>query len=698
MEYGANILSKQPADWTVTEGSMSSASITLWGSSKASTTLSATDLKVIPETMLLHLMVEPFTDTYEPSAYAGLDVELENGNFVRYMVPIIDTGNGVCSVIIPTAQTAYKKLIFYITSAYRLVVYEWSLSAPIVEDNGIDLDEVKEEIPKLLADYNTATITVGQQEEVIALISARLLENTDVSGHLQITFVATAACVVTLRLKDNDGTELFAPILYNVQRGRSSIGVPHAYLKRLLGMHTFTVTAQCTAGTLTFYTRGVMYTIDAGHLAKRTMDVGLDLRDIAICQLPGEYAPSSIYAVGIDDDDVARVRYRSYSENADIVWSPAYSLTAAKYAAIEFDGTFVRRTGDDYYTLECYEHPYVFWTDMSNDLFVQVGPDETTRLLLASNVGRVAAVRGFKSEMYPEQDQGLIVAYIVNGAVFYRNYCYQADGAYRWEQERAVPQLGTDNVNIQVHRLNDYRVGFVSSDPSGHRWAISDRTYVGAAFPPEHVNVTTEIAASMAIYKAGESVPAVNAYYILSDDGMVLNILGNLPLYTFEDFYHTFYVHVDSTTGISVRRMEAIGGYLRLYLNEKIKDGILYLVPYPNRLKAHYTNRGYIPVLSTLRFEFGDPYSYEDTVEVRLNMTGQFVQKSVLPIEYSATAETVTVSPKISAQMAQKYVNTFYGTFTESVSVHLSMRGAIAQQFVKAEPTVTPDPPTIKPI
>lgn len=686
MEYGNNILSKQPADWQVTEGSITSASITLWGSSRASTTLTPSDITSVPDTMQLYLLVEPFTDTYEPSAYAGLEIETENGSMVNYMVPIVDTGNGICSVVIPTVKTTYRKLTFYITSAYRLVVYEWSLSAPVVDDNGINLDEVKEEIPKLLADYNTATMTVGQQEEVIALISARLLENTDVSGHLQVTFVASAACTVTLRLKDNDGTELFAPILYNVQRGRSSIGVPHAYLKRLLGMHTFTVTAQCSSGVLTFYTRGVMYTIDAGHLAKRTMDVGLDLRDIAICQLPNEYAPSRIYAVGIDDDDVARVRYRAYSANADIVWEPAYNLTAAKYAAIEFDGVFVRRTGADYYTLECADQPHVFWTDMNNDLFVQIGPDETTRLLLASNAGRIAAVRGFKSELYPEQDQGLIVAYLVNGSVFYRSYCRQPDNTYKWEQEHEVPQLGNDNTHIQIHRLNDYRVGFVSSGPSGHRWAISDRTYVGAAFPPEHVNVNTEIAASMAIYKGDVVAPTVSLFYVMSDDGMVLNILGNTLLFTFEDFYRTFYVHESSTTTISVRRMEAVGGYIRLYLNEKIKDGVLYLTPYPNRFKAYFANYGYVPILASIRFDIGDPTAYEDNVEVHLNMQGQISQKSVLPIDAKAPTETVVFHASMIGGIVQKVVNTFQGTHTENISARTSMAPKVTQLYVGTTP------------
>jgi len=688
MEYGANILSKQPADWQVTGGSMTGTSISLSASGKASIELVASDLKTVPETMKMYLLAEHFTDTYSPSAYACLKVITEDGRVILYTVPIVETDNGVCSVIIPTAKTSYNTLAFYITSEHPIVINDWSLSTPVVAEADINLDEVKEEIPKLLADYNTATLTVSQREDVIALISARLTENTDVSGHLQVTFVASEACTVTLRLKDNDGTELFAPILYNVQNGRSSVGVPHAYLKRLLGMHTFTVTAQCSNGTLTFYTRSVMYTIDAGYLAKRTMDVGLDLRDIAICQLPGESTPSSIYAIGIDDDDIARVRYRAYSENAAIVWEPAFSLTEAKKAAIEFDGNFVRRTGYAYYTLECYEQPHVFWTDMSNDLYVQVGPDEETRLKLASNVSQVAAVRGFKSELYPEQDQGLIVAYIVNGHVFYRNYCRRLDGTYLWEFEREVPQLGTDNVNIQIHRLNDYRIGFVASGPSGHKWAISGRTYIGTAFPAEQLSVTAENACSMAMYQVSEEAPTLTVTGEVSDDCLTMYVLCNLPVVTFEDFYRTFLVDSSSTTYVSIRDMTAVDNVLRITLNQRPNNGVLYLVPRPDRLKAHYSNHGYISVPSSaIRFEFRDKVAVTEQLNVQARLVAALVQKAILPLPIEAPIEALSVEANIAASITQKALVTTSATVpAEQLSVSCSMTATIEPYFVGTLP------------
>ena len=319
-------------------------------------------------------------------------------------------------------------------------------------------------------------------------------------------------------------------------------------------------------------------------------------------------------------------------------------------------------------------------------MYVQTGADESTRIKLADGAKAISAVRGFKSQLYPEQDQGLIVAYIRNGSVFYRSYCRQLDGSYNWEYERAVPQLGSDNVNIHVHRLNDYRVGFVASGPSGHTWAISDRTYVGAAFPAEQVRVNVEAAGSIAVYTPDESVPDIDFYYIMSDDGLTMTLFGTWPLYTFEGFYRTFYIHSSSTTSMSVRRMDTGNGYITIHLSERIRDGILYLAPYPNRFKAHYLDHGFIPIFDTIRFEFGTQQAYADTVEVQPSLTCRFTQKSILPTESVAPAETVTVVPAMTALMTQKFISTNQTDFTEGFEVHVSMTFKATQLYVGTAP------------
>ncbi len=490
MIYGKNILSIQPADWILDKADMTSAIISLAEGGSASTEIKPTQLVSIPSVMLLSLIVDSYTNTYAPLAYAKLTVETIDGMNFEYTVPLVEIKNGTCTVEISTTSTEYISCHFSLISEENIQIHSWALYAPVSEI--VDLTEVEAKIPRLLADYNTSTIVVSQREETIALISARLLENIDVRGQLQITYIASDACTITIRCKDNNGTELFAPLLFDVLKGKGSLGVPHAYLKRLLGLHTFTITAQCTVGTLSFNIRSILYTIDAGYLAQRQIDIDTDIQDITVRRLSTESSPSFIYAVGVDRDGIIRVRRRPYSEQGVVAWEHMYQYAAGTNAAIEFNGTWYRPIGQEYFTLLCEEHPWVFWIDLDGNLRAQYGPYSLDAFILATGVSQVKAVRGFKSEEFVEQDQGLVVVYLKDGEAYYRNYCIQSFGNFAWEEERALPQLGTDIDSIHVHRLNDYRIGIVSSSPTGNRWIITTRMYIAGATLPENIRSTVQ--------------------------------------------------------------------------------------------------------------------------------------------------------------------------------------------------------------
>lgn len=490
MIYGKNILSIQPADWTLNNADMTSAVISLYANGKAITEIKPTQLASIPSTMLLSLIIDNYADTYAPYAYAKLTVETSDNLYFEYTIPLVEIKNGICTVEINTTSTEYTSCFFTLTSVENIQIHSWSLNAPVSEL--VDLSEVEAKIPRMLADYNTSNIIVNQREETIALISARLIENTDISSQLQITYVASEACTITIRCKDNNGTELFAPLLYDVMQGKGSLGISHAYLKRLLGLHTFIITAQCTNGNILFNTRSILYTVDAGYLAQRHIDIDTDIQDISVRRLSTESSPSFIYAVGVDRDNIIRVRRRPYTEQGVVAWEHMYQYAEGTNAAIEFNGIWYRPIEQDYFTLLCEEHPWVFWVDLAGNLRAQYGPYNLDAFILATDVSQVKAVRGFKSEEFTEQDQGLIVVYIKDGLVYYRNYCVQTFGNYAWEEERALPQLGTDVTAVHIHRLNDYRIGIVSSSPNGNKWLITTRMYIAGAVLPENIRSTVQ--------------------------------------------------------------------------------------------------------------------------------------------------------------------------------------------------------------
>jgi hypothetical protein len=90
MIYGENILSIQPADWNLTNADMTSATINLYADGVATTEIKQTRLLSIPSIMMLSLIVDNYTNTYAPTAFAKLTIEATDGTYFEYTVPLVD--------------------------------------------------------------------------------------------------------------------------------------------------------------------------------------------------------------------------------------------------------------------------------------------------------------------------------------------------------------------------------------------------------------------------------------------------------------------------------------------------------------------------------------------------------------------------------------------------------------------------------
>ncbi|MEG1636140.1 MAG: hypothetical protein RR324_01375, partial [Cellulosilyticaceae bacterium] len=170
---------------------------------------------------------------------------------------------------------------------------------------------------------------------------------------------------------------------------------------------------------------------------------------------------------------------------ASAEWTPKYAYGEALDAAIEFNGNWVRPTGQQRFTIETEAEPYVAIVAKDGTLTIQKGM--ATPLTLDTGVTQVSMIRGYKSQEYLTQDQGLIVAYIKVNKAYYRSYAYsEALGAMYWYPAEL---LHADNFDfVHVHRLNDYRVGFALSSSIVNYWLTTTRTYVAQACPPESIN------------------------------------------------------------------------------------------------------------------------------------------------------------------------------------------------------------------
>ena len=490
MEYGTDVLRKDSAFYILDKAAFSNSVLYLSAGGSATTSLTTTELAKLTEWFRLTYIGAKFANNYLPEIRIIVQAQLVSGEKFTITGYPVNNNNGVYQQEFQIKAGAYSACTYTIESDVDVAISLWELCP---EASDIDpqtiIDGVSQSLPRLLYDYNTFPFEVGQQEATVAFITCRLLSATDLQGHFVITFVATADTTITVRFYDNDAEELFAPLYYDVSTGRSTIGIPHAYLQRKAGIHSFIVTMQAAYGSLTIDTRGCLFTIDGGYLAVRVLDIALDVTDIAIRQLSSDNGPDQIWVVGLDNNE-ALIRYRDYKEtNANVSWSAVGSLGRALHAAIEFDGSWVLRVGAGQYTIDTEEIPYIFIVTEENKLLAYHGIDDEEPYELDTDVTFVRACRAYSSVDYPEQDQGLIVAYLkTDKTAWYRQYVWNEDRQqFYWLTE---VQIGTDTWDhINVSRLNDYRVSFQLSNSEKNLWIYSDRTWVGQATPPEIFNL-----------------------------------------------------------------------------------------------------------------------------------------------------------------------------------------------------------------
>ena len=214
-------------------------------------------------------------------------------------------------------------------------------------------------------------------------------------------------------------------------------------------------------------------------------DIPANFGDIAVRQLPGEAQPSLVYAICVDNG-TGNIYSRKMPAFAEQDWELVWSIGAVKDVAIEFNGEWRINPKKRFYELFTEETPYIFFTDNSNNLYVQKWNDVSTRIPLAAGASQISVCRGWQSTLDTGVDQGLIIGYLRDGKVFYRAYCQQSNGEYIWETENEVTELGTGNTTLCVFRTNDFRVGFLTENSGVMNYVLSERTYAGQAMPPEY--------------------------------------------------------------------------------------------------------------------------------------------------------------------------------------------------------------------
>ena len=505
MAYGSNVLKTESAYYIFKDASITSGKLSISGGGWARQDITIADLPLITDTMLFRCICTPYNGRYTPKIL--VKVHMRNASTADYTVvqisPVLVSGSTFeCTFSAPSGS--YTEMYIEISSHYNVEFTLWELCP---ETNGVDtktiIDGVSQALPRLIYDYNTYELGVTEQETIVAFITCILIQETDLQGHFLCTFTATKATTLVVRFYDNEAEELYCPILYDINVGMNTIGIPHAYISRKAGTHSYVVTMQAYQGSLKIEPRNVLYTIDGGYLATRTIDIALDVCDIAIRQISAQNGPDTCWIVGLNAGECL-VRYRNYTEtDASVGWTAAGSLGKAISASIEFNGVWELPYGKKYYTIVTEELPYVFVVTEANELYAYHGVEDDNPELLSSEAVYVKSCLGYSSQLYPEQDQGLICAYIkTDGTVWYRQRLHT--GVTAWQPEVQLSTEAWDHMNVS--RLNDYRISFQLSNADHNLWMYTGRTYVGQAVRPEFAEATSSFNAHGSYYGPEQTI------------------------------------------------------------------------------------------------------------------------------------------------------------------------------------------------
>lgn len=405
-----------------------------------------------------------------------------------------------------------------------------------------DISKINGSINSLIYDFNTEPIVVGQEETTVAMIPYYVTQDVDVEGHLKLNFKANGPSHLIIRFYDDQVEELWSPIETDIVKGDNEIGIPHSYLDRKVGYHSAFVTVQCTLSSFVLDTRGVYFTINAGSYAEPSDDLSMDVLDLSMRQLLESNGPDQIWFVGLENGEFT-LSHRNYdpTNKQRIEITGVYNAGKALAGACEFDGEWVLRTGADKFTLETDAEPWIFWVAIDHTLYAQHGSDEGSRFVMDIDVSSVHACKGYSSQMYKSQDQGLVVVYVTNsGLVYYKQYTLNTETDKKvWSNaiQLAPNEIWTE---ANIHRLNDYRLGFELANSSHNIWILTGRTYVGQSVYPENANFNSNVLTGFSFFNKDEIIDFTGKALLFSDPTApqkVFQIRYAYPIKSRDDYF-----------------------------------------------------------------------------------------------------------------------------------------------------------------
>jgi hypothetical protein len=185
----------------------------------------------------------------------------------------------------------------------------------------------------------------------------------------------------------------------------------------------------------------------------------------------------------------SQIYMRRFPAGFDFKWEYLW-FGAASDVALEFNGTWKMNAAEEWYYLKP-TSSHISSLSATGISMCSIGETILRGRFWQQGVSQISACKGWQSSVDIDLDQGLIIGYLKDGAVFYRALCCQSDGSYIWEAEHEVTTLGIGNTTLSVIRTNDFRIGFLTQNNGNMLLTLTHRNYAGMSVRPESMHINT---------------------------------------------------------------------------------------------------------------------------------------------------------------------------------------------------------------
>ena len=235
----------------------------------------------------LSLVASDFT----VGAIATLLIEDNEGIECAFYIPIVDTGDGTCTIIIPNLPSSAAAASLSIISPEIISITNLSITTrpnPLIAPaNQVPTtfytgnSSTANQVPTTFYTGNSSTVTINQttfytgNSSTVTInqtagnicgILFNVSATTNISGFLMFNYTATDDAIISLDIVKDSTAEFYSPLSLNIYAGWHTLYIPVVYVNIAAGTIGCVVTAVIDTGTITIVTNQLVFTLTGNNI------------------------------------------------------------------------------------------------------------------------------------------------------------------------------------------------------------------------------------------------------------------------------------------------------------------------------------------------------------------------------------------------------------------------------------------------